>query len=156
MRLVSNRWLQHEEGGMYTNLHGWFFEERVLFHSFFCVQILIDLSSEPDAIKFSVGWQATFMTGSVWPSSFWSSFLEFNSHMYTQLSSDPLTIRFPFVTENAEEMQYCEFVWPVYVLRNLADEMFHNLCTFEYRREISALINESWESTSSPISYRCK
>jgi len=57
--------------------------------------------------------------------------------MCTQLSSDPLTIRFPFVTENAEEMQYCAFTWPVYVLRNLADEMFHNLCKFITNHENS-------------------
>ena len=110
-------------------------------HYFFCAQILIDLSSEPEAIKFSVGWQATLMTGSVWPSSFWSNFLEFSSHMYTQLSSDPLTIRFPFVTENAEETEYWELAWPVYVLMYLAEEMFHNLCKiWEHCGEISALI----------------
>lgn len=41
------------------------FEERFMFHSFFYDQILIDLSREPDTVKFSIGWQATLMTCSI-------------------------------------------------------------------------------------------
>lgn len=41
--------------------------------------------------------------------------------------------------EKAEETEYWELAWPVYVLMNLAEEMFHNL------RKIWEYINyESW------------
>lgn len=74
---------------------------------------VLSFSIAPEAIMFSVGWQATVMTASVWPSSFWTIFLVWSSHRYTQLSSDPLTMYLPLVMENADEMQYFEFLWPV-------------------------------------------
>lgn len=94
------------------------------------VQILtvLSLPSAPDAIIFLVGWHETDITVSVWPSNFCTTFLVWSSHKYTQLSSEPLTMYFPFVTENVDEMQYFELRWPVYVFRNFPVEKFQSLC----------------------------
>lgn len=99
-------------------------------HHFSWVHIFTVLSfpSAPDAIMFWVGWHATDITVSVWPSNFWTIFLLWSSHKYTQLSSEPLTMYFPFVIENVEGMQYFEFTCPAYVFRNFPVEKFQSLC----------------------------
>ena len=43
------------------------------------------------------------------------------SPRYTPLSSDPLTMYLPLVTEKVEKMQYLLFLWPVYVFRHLPE-----------------------------------
>lgn len=89
---------------------------------------VLSLPSAPDAIIFWEGWHETDITVSVWPSNFCTIFLVWSSHKYTQLSSEPPTIYFPFVTENVDEMQYFELTWPVYVFRNFPVEKFQSRC----------------------------
>lgn len=155
--------MRQKKGRSFTNSHSFFVQGQnhlnlctgeIMFrnynqkidHSLSWVQILtlLSLPRAPDAIMFWVGWHATDITVSVWPSNFWTTFLVWSSHKYTQLSSEPLTMYFPFVIEKVDDMQNFELVCPVYVFRNFPVEKFQSLCRYKTTVQIQ-LQGKNWK-----------
>lgn len=62
----------------------------------------------------------------VCPCNFCTISLVCKFHIYTILSSEPLTIHLPPVTEKLANIQYFSFLCPEYVLRHFPFEQSHN------------------------------